>query len=211
MKGIQGTEAMLLRVLSQKSLRPIEVHFQNTPDNEPLGGHTFTDSRKKFARVFRAHRTCSKLYGGHRGEFKQAQSGGEDAVAVLAENLTDCPRAEFRVELLHQCAGIEEEEHWLPASSFLDDSVAERARNILQALSYLFGGWRWFVSFGGFGLAMREVLVVEIVIVWFDDEGDAFLVVNRHAFDRTEDTVFVNRFNTDRHRLSLTVFLQEAY
>ena len=51
--------------------------------------------------------------------------------------------------------------------------------------------------------------MIEKVIERFDDERDAFLVVDRHLFERTEDAVLVNGFNVNSHDLSLDDFLQE--
>ena len=193
-----------MRILSQESLRPIVVLLQKSPYDDPLRINADSDCGDEFAHIFHAHRPCPKLYGGDRSEFKQSQSRCKDAVAALAENLTNCPRSEFQMEPLYQRAGIEEELQRLPASAFLNDQVAERPRNMLQTLLYLFGGWCWFVSsFGGFGLAMRQVLVVVSFIERFDDEGDAFFVVDRHALDRMEDAILVNGFNMNSHDFSL--------
>jgi len=211
LEGVQGTEAMLLRILSQELLSPVVIFFKDSPDDELLQCGTFADSSKKSVRFFRAHRPGSKLYGGYRGEFKQPQPGCEDTVAALGENLTDCLRSEFLVEPLYQCAGIEEVQHRLPVSAFLDDRVAERARNILQSFLYLFGGWCWFVPFGGLGLALRKVLVVVTVIQRFDDEGDALFIVERHALHWMEHAIFVDGFNVNSHGSSLTDLFQEAH
>lgn len=65
------------------------------------------------------------------------------------------------------------------------------------------------IHFRDLGLGFREALVIEKVIERFDDERDAFLVVDRHLFERTEDAVLVNGFNVNSHDLSLDDFLQE--
>ena len=67
-----------------------------------------------------------------------------------------------------------------PWSALFHDQFGERTGNIFQmVLHFCDGGRRWVAPFGDFGADLSEVLVVEVVVVGLDDEGDAFVVVER--------------------------------
>lgn len=94
--------------------------------------------------------------------------------------------------------------HRLPMSTLFDYQVCERSGNVFQPLLHFFNRWRrWVAAFGNFGTDLRKVLVVEVIIEGFDDEGYTFVVVERQALQWSQDPIFVNCFNPNRHSFSL--------
>jgi hypothetical protein len=203
---------MLLSVLSQKHLRSIVVFLQKTPDDEPLRGQTYSDILPKSAGVVNSYRPCPHLDRCDRCKLYHRQPGSKGTVSTVGEDHSNRIRSLLHVKEFGQSAGVEKVLHWLPMSALLNNQVAERTRITLQSPLHFFDSWRcWVSSFCDLGLATRQVLVVVTVIQWFDDQGDAFFVVERHALDRMEDAILVNGFNVNSHDFSLDDFLQEAY
>lgn len=84
------------------------------------------------------------------------------------------------MEQFGQCAGVDKVVHGLSWSAPFDDQVCEGAGDIFETIPHFFDRWRrWVAPFGDFGADLSEVLVVEVVVVGLDDEGDAFVVVER--------------------------------
>jgi hypothetical protein len=203
MKGIEGAKPILPSVACQQELGAGKIHIQHPLGDELTRIGAGSDTSKIIVSLSHRHSTGTHSDGGNRGKLHHRQARSEDVVFTARKDLVNESRPLFKVEPFGQSARIEEIQQNSVLSAFLNDQIRPGTLIVFQQFLQFFRGQRWLIALRDLSLALRKILMVDIVIVRFDDQGDPFRIVKRYLSYRTKNAVFENGFHTNRHTHSL--------
>lgn len=203
MKGIQSAKAIFAGVTRQQVLGAYKIQVQDPLGDELARIGAGSDTSKIIVSLIHRHSTGTHSDGGNRGKFHHRQARSEDVVFTAGKDLVNESRPLLKVEPFGQGARVEEIQQNSVLSAFLNDQIRPGTLIVFQQFLQLFRGQRRFIALRNLSLALRKILVVNIFIVRFDDQGDPFRIVERYLPNRPKNAIFENSFHFDGHAHSL--------
>lgn len=203
LKRVESAKATCPGMTCQQELSANEIYIQDPFGDKPSRIGARVNSAEKYVRAVKRHRSGPHFNGGSRSEFHQCQPRRKDAISTGGKDRIDHSRPLLEMEPFRQGAGVKEIQQRSVFSAFLNNQIGPGTLIVLQQFLQLLGGESRLSALRHLRLALRQILMVNILIVRFDRQRDTFRIVKRHVPNWSQDAVLEYGFHSNRHALSL--------
>ena len=209
MKGVEGTKVMLRGINSEQARGCFVILAVHRLHQEFSQNGAHRDLPEKDRSAFPRQGPGSLLDPRHRNQLDQREFGDKNEPIRFAKNAVDVSAPGLGMVQLGQSAGVEKVAHGSAIAAGANDLIGERTRDAAeQFLGLLECGQA--VQCGEFDAALRDVLVVDVVVERLDRNRDVLVFRQAKRCNRAENSVLVDRIDSRGHTSILSTSAMEG-